>query len=172
MISNIKVRTWLHCLSAKRPTRGLRIGLMLCRRLLLHRPYVGEINSPRHRGMQTADALMLCRPHWMYRKHRSEQWSGIIYCNQKTVWKQTREIQQTLSQGLHRITSLNQSIKLQSSLNICQGVLIKRLRMLTSVHSYCLISSHQGHSHILSLRLLSTPSRNDGNILWQNSAEI
>lgn len=68
-------------------TWGLRIVLLLCRRLLLSRPYVGEINSPRHTGMQTADALMLCRPHWTYTRHDSEQWSGTIHCIAKNSLK-------------------------------------------------------------------------------------
>lgn len=166
------IRTWLHCIS-EGPTGELRTVLLRCRRLLLSKPCsVGEINSPKHTGIQTADVLMWCQPHGTYRSHDSEHWSGMIHCIAKNSLKANkRQIQQTLSQGLHWITPLNQSIKLHSSINICQGVPIKRFRVLTSVQFYLLISSHQGHSHTLSLQLLWTPSRNDGNRHWQISGE-
>lgn len=119
----------------------------------------------RHADSRCADAMptpLDLQETWLWAVVRND----VLYSQKQSESKQVRGKTQTFAQELHWIIPLNQSVKLHSSIDICQGVPIKRLRVLTSVYSYSLISSHQGHSHILSPQLLSTPSRIYGNRHW------
>lgn len=61
--------------------------VLLCRNLLLSRPFVGKINSQRHSHIKTADALMLCRHYWTYRRQDAKHRSGMRHCIAKNILK-------------------------------------------------------------------------------------